>query len=105
MFGIQTTFAKTEFVLPAKNSSFSSDSYRNEQNQGFKPLEKEVQPNIGFLKEKSRFLFPQRPLIYSSVVPGKPQYGNILSALYDRVDGNENPSFAAVALLRYSMSA
>ncbi len=45
MSGGQTTYAKTELVLI--------------QNQSFKSLEKEVQPNIGFLKEKSKFVTVQ----------------------------------------------
>ena len=49
-FGIQTTYAKTELIYPTKSISFSI-----EQNQSFKSLEKEVQPNIGFLKEKTKF--------------------------------------------------
>lgn len=51
LLGAQTTYAKTEFVLALKNVSFSL-----EQNQSFQSLEKEVQPNIGFLKEKYRFV-------------------------------------------------
>ncbi len=51
LFGVQTTYAKTELVFPTKSSSFLI-----EQSQSFKSLEKEVQPNIGFLKEKTRFV-------------------------------------------------
>ena len=50
LFGAQTTYAKTELVLPTKSISFSI-----EQTQSFQSLEKEVQPNLGFLKEKSKF--------------------------------------------------
>jgi len=50
--GIQTNYAKTELILPIKSISFSI-----EQNQSFKSLEKELQPNIGFLKEKSTLTF------------------------------------------------
>lgn len=50
LLGAQTTYAKTEFVLPQNQVSFSI-----EQSQSSKSLEKEVQPNIGFLKEKSKF--------------------------------------------------
>ncbi len=46
----QTTFAKTELVLPQAQVSFSI-----EQDQSFSGLEKEVPPNLGFLKEKSKF--------------------------------------------------
>ncbi len=50
LLGTQTTYAKTELILPQNQVSFSL-----EQNESFKSLEKEVQPNIGFLKEKSKF--------------------------------------------------
>lgn len=50
LLGAQATYAKTELILPTKSISFSI-----EQSQSFKSLEKEVQPNIGFLKEKSKF--------------------------------------------------
>ena len=50
LLGAQTTYAKTELVLLNSKGSFSI-----EQNQSFKSLEKEVQPNIGFLNEKARF--------------------------------------------------
>jgi hypothetical protein len=43
----QITFAKTELIYPAKSISCSI-----EKEQIFKSLEKEVQPNIGFLKQK-----------------------------------------------------
>ena len=48
----QTTYAKTALTLPQNQLSFSI-----EQNQNFNSLEKEVQPNIGFLKEKSTLTF------------------------------------------------
>jgi len=51
LLGVQTTYAKTELVLPQKIVSFSS-----EKTQNFQSLEKELQPNVGFLKEKSRFV-------------------------------------------------
>lgn len=47
----QISYAITELVLPQNQVSFSI-----EKNQIFKSLEKEVQPNIGFLKEKHRFV-------------------------------------------------
>lgn len=47
----EKTDAKTELILPIKNTSFSI-----EKTQVFTSLEKELQPNIGFLKEKSRFV-------------------------------------------------
>lgn len=50
LFGAQISQAKTELFLPQNQVPFSI-----EQNQSFKNLEKEVQPNIGFLKEKSKF--------------------------------------------------
>lgn len=50
LFGAQSTYAKTEPTLPQNLVYFSV-----EQNQSFNSLEKEVQPNIGFLKEKSKF--------------------------------------------------
>lgn len=50
LLGVQTTYAKTELVLPQNQVFFSI-----EQSQSFKSLEKEVQPNIGFLKEKVKF--------------------------------------------------
>ena len=55
LFGVQTTHAKTELVLPQKQVVFSV-----EQSQSFQSLEKEVQPNVGFLKEKSKFVAVQR---------------------------------------------
>lgn len=50
----QIAYAKTELVLIQNQVSFSI-----EQTQNFKSLEKEVQPNIGFLKEKSRFVLSE----------------------------------------------
>ncbi|QFZ53923.1 hypothetical protein FEZ18_03400 [Oceanihabitans sp. IOP_32] len=50
LFGVQTTYSETEFVLSPNQISFSI-----ELTQNFKSLEKELQPNIGFLKEKSKF--------------------------------------------------
>nr|WP_299172748.1 hypothetical protein [uncultured Allomuricauda sp.] len=50
LFGIKTTYAKTELVLLQNKVLFSI-----EKKQSFKSLEKEVQPNIGFLKGKSKF--------------------------------------------------
>lgn len=54
LLGAQTTYAKTELVLPQNQVSFPI-----EQSQSFIPkafgIEKEVPPNIGFLKEKSKF--------------------------------------------------
>jgi hypothetical protein len=49
LFGTQTTCAKTDFVLPQNQASFSI-----EQNDSFKSLEKVFQPNIGFLIEKTK---------------------------------------------------
>lgn len=54
IFGKQISYAKIDLVLPLNNVSFST-----ELNQNFKSLEKELQPNIGFLKEKSRFVVPK----------------------------------------------
>jgi len=51
LLGTQTTYSKTELVLPQSQVSFSF-----EQKQSFNSLEKEVPPNIGFLKEKARFV-------------------------------------------------
>lgn len=51
LLGVQTTYAKMELVLPQNQVSFSI-----EKTQVFTSLEKELQPNIGFLKEKSRFV-------------------------------------------------
>ncbi len=45
------THAKTELVLPQKQVIFSV-----EQSQRFYSIEKEVQPNVGFLKEKTKFV-------------------------------------------------
>jgi len=55
LLGAQTTYAKTELVLPQSQIYFSI-----EKTQSFQSLEKEVQPNIGFLfrkfsEEKSKF--------------------------------------------------
>jgi RES domain-containing protein len=50
LLGIQTTYAKTELVLPQNQVSFSI-----EKNESFQSLKKEVPPNIGFLKEKTKF--------------------------------------------------
>jgi hypothetical protein len=50
LLGTQTTYAKAEFVLPQNGLVFSI-----EQRQSFNSLEKEVQPNIGFPKEKTKF--------------------------------------------------
>ena len=54
LFGAQTTYAKTELVLSQYQVYFSI-----EQNQSFQRLEKEVQPNIGFLQEKFRFVMSE----------------------------------------------
>ncbi len=51
LIGATTTHAKTELVLPQKQVIFSV-----EQSQRFYSLKKEVQPNIGFLKEKGKFV-------------------------------------------------
>jgi len=48
LLGVQTTYAKTELVLPQNQVVFSV-----EQSQSFKSLEKEVQPNVGFLSLSS----------------------------------------------------
>lgn len=55
LLGAQFNYAKTELVLPQKSVSFSI-----EQTQSFKSLEKDLQPNIGFLfrkcsEEKTKF--------------------------------------------------
>jgi archaellum component FlaF (FlaF/FlaG flagellin family) len=50
LLGTQTTYAKTELILPQNQVSFSI-----EKSESFKSLEKVIQPNIGFLKEKSKF--------------------------------------------------
>jgi len=67
LLGVQTTYAKTELVLPQNQTSFSI-----EQSQSFKSLEKQLQPNIGFLKEKYRFVIlqsisAQNPYNYTKV--------------------------------------
>jgi hypothetical protein len=49
ILGVQTTYAKTELVLPQTQVVSSI-----KENQSFNSLEKEAQPNIGFLKEKYR---------------------------------------------------
>jgi len=54
LFGAQTSYAKTELSLPQNKIYFSI-----EQNQSFQRLEKEVQPNIGFLQEKFRFVMSE----------------------------------------------
>jgi len=54
LLGTQTTYAKTELIYPTKNVSFSI-----EQSRSYKSLEKEVLPNIGFLKEKVKFGKPE----------------------------------------------
>lgn len=50
LLGTQTIYSKTELVLTQNEVSFSI-----EQTQNFNSLEKQLQPNIGFLKEKSKF--------------------------------------------------
>jgi|GEM_PF-3641962 len=50
LLSVQTIFTKTELIITQNQVSLSIG-----QNQSFKSLEKEVQPNIGFLKEKSKF--------------------------------------------------
>ena len=54
LLGTQTSYSKTELVLPQNQVLFSI-----EQTQNFKSLEKQLQPNIGFLKEKSKFEKPE----------------------------------------------
>ena len=54
LLGVQTTYAKTELVLPQNQLSFSI-----EKKQSFKSLEKEVPPNLGFLKENFKFVAVQ----------------------------------------------
>lgn len=49
LLGAQTTFSKTELVLSQHQVSFFV-------NQNLNNLEKELPPNIGFLKEKVRFV-------------------------------------------------
>ena len=49
--GATQAHAKTELVLPLKQVVFSV-----EQTQKISTLDKEVQPNVGFLKEKSKFV-------------------------------------------------
>jgi len=51
LFGTQSTYAKTALTLTQNQLSFSI-----EQNQSVNSIEKEVQPNIGVLIEKSRFV-------------------------------------------------
>lgn len=51
LLGIQTTYAKTVLVPPQTQVSFSI-----EQSQSLQSLEKDVPPNIGFLKEKAKFV-------------------------------------------------
>ncbi len=55
LLGATLTHAKTELVLPQNQVVFSV-----EQSQRFYSLEKEVQPNIGFLKEKTKFVAVER---------------------------------------------
>jgi len=50
LLGAQTIYAKTKLILPQNGVSFSIV-----QNQSFRSLEKEVQPNVGFLKDFNRF--------------------------------------------------
>jgi hypothetical protein len=50
LLGTQTTYAKTELVLPKDIVSFSI-----EKQQSFESLKKHLQPNIGFLIEKTKF--------------------------------------------------
>ncbi|MFL0100500.1 hypothetical protein [Tenacibaculum maritimum] len=52
--GVQGTYSKTELVLLQKEVSFSI-----EKDQSFQSLEKELQPNVGFLKEKAMFVTVQ----------------------------------------------
>ncbi|MFL0091303.1 hypothetical protein [Tenacibaculum maritimum] len=54
MLGVQGTYSKTELVLLQKEVSFSI-----EKDQSFQSLEKELQPNVGFLKEKAMFVTVQ----------------------------------------------
>ncbi|CAA0158191.1 hypothetical protein NACSLCCMFF_120005 [Tenacibaculum maritimum] len=54
LLGVQGTYSKTELVLVQKEVSFSI-----EKDQSFQSLEKELQPNIGFLKEKAMFVTVQ----------------------------------------------
>ncbi|MFL0081331.1 hypothetical protein, partial [Tenacibaculum maritimum] len=54
LLGVQGTYSKTELVLLQKEVSFSI-----EKDQSFQSLEKELQPNVGFLKEKAMFVTVQ----------------------------------------------
>ena len=54
LLGSQTTYAKTELFLSQNQVVFSI-----EPSQSFQSLEKELQPNIGFLKEKTKFVAVQ----------------------------------------------
>jgi hypothetical protein len=54
LLGAQTTYAKKELILSQNQVSFLFD-----KNQNFKSQKKEVQPNIGFLKEKDKFVAVQ----------------------------------------------
>ncbi len=60
LLGEQTTYAKTELISPQNQVSFSI-----EQNQSFQFLEKELQPNIGFLtfKELSKLIHQEILLV------------------------------------------
>ncbi len=54
LLGGQTIYAKTELILSQNQAVFSVV-----QNQETNSLQKEVQPNIGFLKEKTKFVAVQ----------------------------------------------
>jgi len=54
LLGAQTTYAKTKVILPQNEVVILV-----EQNQNAITLEKVVQPNIGFLKEKTKFVVVQ----------------------------------------------
>jgi hypothetical protein len=47
LLGVQTTYAKNEFILPKKIVSFSIESFQKTNS-----LKKDLQPNIGFLFRK-----------------------------------------------------
>ncbi|MCF6183744.1 MAG: hypothetical protein L3J56_03800 [Bacteroidales bacterium] len=54
LLGAHPTHAKTEVILTQKQVVFTVM-----QNQNISPLKKVVQPNVGFLKEKSKFIAVQ----------------------------------------------
>lgn len=90
LLAIQTTYAKTELILPQKSISFSI-----EQNQIFKGLEKELQPNIGFLKEKARFVLSESISAQNTCNFSKEYLRYLANAVDDLVRGVSKNVFKA----------